>query len=73
MFTRKGVIRVTETGRIALLTILDAGAEDAIEEDGETVVYTELKELAKVRSAIVSAGLTVVAADFAICLNISSN
>lgn len=63
MFTRKGVIRVTETGEDALLTILDAGAEDAIEEDGETVVYTELKELAKVRSAIVSAGLTVVAAD----------
>ena len=63
MFTRKGVIRVIETGEDALLTILDAGAEDAIEEDGETVVYTELKELAKVRSAIVSAGLTVVAAD----------
>ena len=63
MFTRKGVIRVTETGEDALLTILDAGAEDAIEEDGEIVVYTELKDLAKVRSAIVEAGLTVVAAD----------
>jgi YebC/PmpR family DNA-binding regulatory protein len=63
MFSRKGVIRVAETGEDALLTILDAGAEDAIEEDGETVVYTELKELAKVRSALVAAGQTVIAAE----------
>ena len=32
-FTRKGVINVTETGEDALLTVLDAGAEDAIEEE----------------------------------------
>jgi YebC/PmpR family DNA-binding regulatory protein len=58
-FDRKGVIRVGETGEDALLTILDAGAEDAVEEDGETVVYTEPKDLAKVRTAIVDAGLSV--------------
>ena len=34
-FTRKGVIAVSETGEDALLAILDAGAEDAIEEEGE--------------------------------------
>ena len=34
-FARKGVIRVAATGEDALLTILDAGAEDAVEEDGE--------------------------------------
>ena len=62
-FTRKGVIRVAAVGEDALLTVLDAGAEDAVEEDGELIVYTELKELAKVRAAIVAAGLTVVAAD----------
>lgn len=62
-FTRKGVIRVAETGEDALLTILDAGAEDAIEEDGAIIVYTELKDLAKVRQAIVDAGLTVQEAD----------
>lgn len=62
-FTRKGVIRVAAVGEDALLTVLDAGAEDAIEEDGELVVYTELKDLAKVRKAIVEAGLTVTAAE----------
>lgn len=58
-FTRKGVIRVTASGEDALLTILDAGAEDAVEEDGEMIVYTEQKELAKVRTALVGAGLEV--------------
>lgn len=58
-FTRKGVIRVAATGEDALLTILDAGAEDAVEEDGEIVVYTEQKDLAKVRTALVDAGLTI--------------
>jgi YebC/PmpR family DNA-binding regulatory protein len=58
-FTRKGVIRVAATGEDALLTILDAGAEDAIEEDGEIIVYTDQKDLAKVRTALVEAGLTV--------------
>ncbi len=58
-FDRKGVIRVAATGEDALLTILDAGAEDAVEEDGEIIVYTEQKELAKVRTALVDAGLDV--------------
>jgi YebC/PmpR family DNA-binding regulatory protein len=58
-FSRKGVIRVNETGEDALLTILDAGAEDAVEEDGAITVYTDQKELAKVRQAILDAGLTL--------------
>jgi YebC/PmpR family DNA-binding regulatory protein len=58
-FTRKGVIRVEASGEDALLAILDAGAEDAIEEGGAMIVYTELKELAKVRTALIEAGLTV--------------
>ena len=58
-FTRKGVIRVAATGEDALLAILDAGAEDAAEEDGEIVVYTDQKDLAKVRTALVDAGLTI--------------
>lgn len=62
-FTRKGVIRVAASGEDALLTILDAGAEDAIEEDGEIIVYTEQKELAKVRQAVLDAGLIVEAAE----------
>lgn len=58
-FDRKGVIRVAANGEDALLTVLDAGAEDAAEEEGELIVYTDQKDLAKVRSAIVNAGLDV--------------
>jgi len=58
-FTRKGVIRIAATGEDALLAVLDAGAEDAAEEDGEMLVYTEQKDLAKVRQAIVDAGMDV--------------
>jgi len=62
-FTRKGVINVAASGEDALLTVLDAGAEDAVEEDGEMIVYTEQKELAKVRTAIMESGLTVTGAE----------
>ena len=62
-FTRKGVINVAATGEDALLTILDAGAEDAVEEGDEIIVYTEQKDLAKVRTAIVEAGLEVTGAE----------
>lgn len=62
-FTRKGVIRVKASGEDALLAILDCGAEDAIEEDGEIVVYTVANELAKVRQALKEAGLEVVDAE----------
>lgn len=58
-FTRKGVIEVAEIGEDTLLAILDAGAEDAVEEDGLTVVYTGQKELASVRDQLSKVGLTV--------------
>ena len=58
-FARKGVIRVAASGEEALLTVLDAGAEDAVEEDGSLTVYTDKKELAKVREALLAAGMTV--------------
>lgn len=58
-FTRKGVIRVGATGEDALMGVLEAGAEDAIEEDGGITVYTDMKELAKVREAIIAEALPV--------------
>lgn len=58
-FDRKGVITVAGSGEDILLQVLDAGAEDAIEEEGEVIVYTSAKELAKVRSNIVESGLEV--------------
>ena len=62
-FTRKGVITVKASGEDALLTILDAGADDATEEDGEIVVYTDMKQLGAVRDAIKEAGLEVADAE----------
>lgn len=62
-FDRKGVIVVKATGEDALLTVLDAGADDANEEDGEIIVYTDMKDLAKVRDAIKDAGLEVTDAE----------
>ncbi|TXG77319.1 YebC/PmpR family DNA-binding transcriptional regulator [Patescibacteria group bacterium] len=62
-FDRKGVIRVKASGDDAILQVLDAGAEDAVEEEGELVVYTDPKELAKVRDTIQADGLEVVDAE----------
>lgn len=62
-FDRKGVITVKASGEDALLAVLEAGAEDASEEDGEIIVYTEQKELAKVRDAIKESGLEITDAE----------
>ena len=58
-FTRKGVIAVDGSGEELLLDILDAGAEDAVEEDGEIIVYTDQKDLASVRAALIEKGVGV--------------
>ncbi len=58
-FTRRGVITVDDTGEDALLTVLDAGAEDAIEEDGKMLVYTDMKQLGEIRDKIKTTGLKV--------------
>ncbi len=58
-FSRKGVIIVDAVGEDALLIVLEAGAEDANEEDGELVVYTDQKDLNKTRELIISSGLEV--------------
>lgn len=60
-FTRRGVIVVEITGDAdeALLSALDAGADDAVVEDDQLIVYTEQKALHAVRQALIDAGLTV--------------
>jgi DNA-binding regulatory protein, YebC/PmpR family len=62
-FKRRGVVVVEASGEDALLSVLDAGAEDAVEDEGEITVYTEQKDLMKVRAAIIAAGLKVVNAE----------
>ena len=64
-FKRKGVIDVTEKGEDALMAALDAGAEDATEEDEGMVIYTDSSDLMKVRQALIDAGLTVTSAELA--------
>lgn len=58
-FTRKGQIVLDESGDEALLAALDAGAEDAKEEGGELVVYTEAKVLHAVLDALKQSGLKI--------------
>jgi len=62
-FDRKGMIRVQETGDEVLLAALDAGADDVEEEDGESIIYTDLKALAKVRDSLKAAGLSITEAE----------
>ncbi len=58
-FTRKGAIRVKGSGDDLMMQALDAGADDVQEEGDETVIYTDQKDLAKVRDALVAQGLSI--------------
>ena len=58
-FDHKGVIHVDATGDDNLMLVLDAGAEDATEDDGEIIAYTDMKDLHRVRQAIADAGLKI--------------
>lgn len=62
-FDHKGMIRVQGIGDDVLMQALEAGAEDVQEEDGESVIYTGSKDLAKVRDALNDAGLKVTEAE----------
>jgi YebC/PmpR family DNA-binding regulatory protein len=62
-FTRKGVIRAAidenQDADELLLIALDAGAEDAVQEDNELIIYTDMKDLHRVRQEIAAKGLKV--------------
>lgn len=62
-FTRKGVIEISEKGEDALMAALEAGAEDASEEEDGIEIYTAASDLMKVRNALIDAGLTVTSAE----------
>ena len=62
-FTRKGVIMISDKGEDALMAALEAGAEDASEEEDGIEIYTAASDLMKVRSALIEAGLTVTSAE----------
>lgn len=62
-FDRKGMIRIQGPANgdndELMLQILDAGAEDLVEDGDESIVYTDPKELAKVRDALKSSGIEI--------------
>ncbi len=62
-FDHKGMIRVKGSGDDVLLKALDAGADDVQEESGESIIYTDSRELARVRQALTDAGLEVIEAE----------
>ena len=62
-FARKGVIEIAEKGEDALMAALEAGAEDATEEEEGIVIYTDAADLMKVRAVLVESGMTVTSAE----------
>src|SRR3989344_3509187 len=62
-FAHKGMIRVKSTGDNFVLQAIDAGAEDTQEDEGETIINTDPKELAKVRENLTRAGLEILEAE----------
>ena len=62
-FARKGVIEISEKGEEALMAALEAGAEDATEEEEGIVIYTDAADLMKVRGALADAGMTITSAE----------
>jgi YebC/PmpR family DNA-binding regulatory protein len=58
-FSRKGVITVDGSGEDLLMEVLEAGAEDATEQDGVIIVYTDQKDLAAVRTALIESGVKI--------------
>lgn len=64
-FDQKGVLLVKGFGEDFLLDVLDAGAEDAEEDDGEMTVYTNPKDFARVRDALKDKGVEILEAELA--------
>ncbi|MDO4967191.1 MAG: YebC/PmpR family DNA-binding transcriptional regulator [Candidatus Saccharibacteria bacterium] len=62
-FERKGVIFISDKGEEALMPALEAGAEDASEEDDGIEIITAPTDLMKVRQNLIDAGMTVSSAE----------
>lgn len=62
-FTRKGVIFTKAKGDELMMAALDAGAEDVLDEEDGTTIYTAAGDLAKVRSALIDCGIEIDSAE----------
>jgi len=61
-FDRKGMVRAVGSGDDFMMSALEAGADDVVEEGAESIVYTDPKALAKVRDNLKEAGIEVLEA-----------
>lgn len=62
-FDRKGVVRLKASGEDALMSALDCGAEDVLENDDELVAITEPKELIDTRQKLAKTKLEILDAE----------
>jgi len=62
-FTRKGVIFTKAKGDDLMMAALDAGAEDVVDEEDGTTIYTAATDLMKVRGSLIEAGIEVDSAE----------
>ncbi len=62
-FDRKGVVRVKGGGDDLMMQALEAGAQDMQEEGDESLIYTDSKDLARVRDALNVAGVEIIEAE----------
>ncbi|HUD81339.1 MAG TPA: YebC/PmpR family DNA-binding transcriptional regulator [Patescibacteria group bacterium] len=62
-FEHKGMVRLAGYNDDILMQALEAGADDVQEEAGETIAYTDPRQLAKIRNDLQAAGLEVVDAE----------
>lgn len=62
-FDHRGMIRAKGTGDELFMRAIEAGADDVQDEGGESVIYTPAAELARVRDALLAAGIPIVEAE----------
>ena len=60
---QKGVIFTKQKGDEVMMSALEAGAEDVIDEEDGTTIYTAASDLAKVREAIIESGIEIDSAE----------
>lgn len=68
-FDRKGVIHVKGSGDELTMKALDAGAQDVEDDEDDMTIYTDPKELAKVRDSLQAGGIEILEAELSFVSN----
>ncbi len=62
-FNHKGMIKVSGLSDDILLQAIDAGAEDVVTEENDTIIYTDYKDLALVRDNLRKENINIIDAE----------